>query len=115
MNLRNFHIGLEFFAGAGFRWRCTDTGSRTVLAIRLIGRTPDWLVGPPYIVDEVVFDEREMEHCYLTQEDAILAAKHEHESRLLERSAWNHVRSRIRKGDRRVSQSKGAPLRSVPC
>lgn len=80
MNLRDFHIGLEFFAGAGFRWRCTDTGSRTVLAIRLTGRTPAWLVGPPYIVDEVVFDEHEMERCYLTQEDAILAAKHEHES-----------------------------------
>lgn len=80
MKLRDFHIGLEFFASAGFRWRCTDAGSRTVLAIRLTGRTPEWLAGPPYIVDEVVFDEREMERCYLTQEDAILAAKRAHES-----------------------------------
>jgi hypothetical protein len=80
MNLRDFYIGLEFFAGAGFRWRCTDTGSRTVLAIRLTDRTSEWLTGPPYIVDEVVFDEREMERCHLTLEDAIRAAKHEHES-----------------------------------
>lgn len=80
MKLRDFHIGLEFFGGEGFRWRCTDTGSRTVLAIRLTGRAPEWLAGPPYIVDEVVFGEREMERCYLTQEDAILAAKHAHES-----------------------------------
>lgn len=80
MKLSDFHIGLKFFAGAGFRWRCTDIGSRTVLAIRLTGRTPEWLAGPPYIVDEVVFDECGMERCYLTQEDAILAAKYEHES-----------------------------------
>jgi hypothetical protein len=79
MKLSDFHIGLEFFAGAGFRWRCTDTGSRTVLAIRLTGRTPEWLAGPPYIVDEVVFDEHAIKRCYLTQEDAILAAKHAHE------------------------------------
>lgn len=80
MKLRDFHIGLEFFASAGFRWRCTDIGSRTVLAIQLTDRTSEWLAGPPYIVEEVVFDEREMERCYLTQEDAILTAKHEQES-----------------------------------
>lgn len=31
-------------------------------------------------MDEVVFDERKMEQCYLTLEDAIRAALHEHES-----------------------------------
>jgi hypothetical protein len=46
----------------------------------LPSRTSEWLAGPPCIVDEVVFDEREMERCYLTQEDAILATKHAHES-----------------------------------
>jgi len=80
MNLRDFYIGLEFFADEGFRWRCTDTGSRTILAIPLTDRIPEWLSGPPYIVDEVVFDEREMERCYLTLEDTIRAAKHAHES-----------------------------------
>ena len=35
MNHANFHIGLEFIGSAGFRWRCTDIGTRTILAIQL--------------------------------------------------------------------------------
>jgi hypothetical protein len=29
-----FKIGMEFMTGAG-RWRCTDVGTRTIVAIRL--------------------------------------------------------------------------------
>lgn len=32
MKHADFHIGLEFVGSAGFRWRCTDVGTRTILA-----------------------------------------------------------------------------------
>jgi hypothetical protein len=34
MKHNEFHVGLEFWCG-GNRWRCTDVGSRTVVAISL--------------------------------------------------------------------------------
>jgi hypothetical protein len=78
MNHANFHIGLEFIGSAGFRWRCTDIGTRTILAIQLDrDDDPNWYRGPPYIANEVVFDEHEMTNCHLTDEDAIRAALHE--------------------------------------
>jgi hypothetical protein len=76
----DFHIGLEFMGDAGFRWRCTDIGTRTILAIQLDRTHADWYQGPPYIAKEVVFDEREIEHCHLTQEEAIMAAVREHQT-----------------------------------
>lgn len=82
MRLPDFYIGLEFVAGAGFRWRCTDVGARTISAIRLTGRDPVWHAGPPYISEEVVFDELDIERCDLTHEDAIRAS-----ARRLEASA----------------------------
>lgn len=66
MKIEQFVIGQEFFASAGFRWLCTDKGTRTITAIML---NPDldaaWFVGPPYSVEEVVFDAIDMEQCYL--------------------------------------------------
>jgi hypothetical protein len=53
-----FKIGCEFLMPTGVRWRCTDVGTRTILAIELEpGRDPSWLNGPPYAVAEVPFDE----------------------------------------------------------
>lgn len=77
MKHSDFRIGLEFQAQAGYRWRCTDVGTRTILAIRLTGRDPVWHAGPAYIDTEVVFDELAMESCHLTDDDAIRAAVHE--------------------------------------
>jgi hypothetical protein len=76
----DFYIGLEFVGSAGFRWRCTDVGTRTILAIHLDHDNPDWYQGPPYIADEVVFDEQEIERCHLTNADALVAAIHEHKT-----------------------------------
>ena len=80
-----FKIGVEFWCG-GRRWRCTDVGSRVVVAIRVDGvearcvtdgvavRTPlsgsdaeasGWFDGPPYAVAESVFDEDSLEACSL--------------------------------------------------
>lgn len=70
----DFSIGLEFLGTAGFRWRCTDIGTRTIVAVLLDCDDPNWYRGPPYVAKEVVFDEREIERCSLTEEEAILAA-----------------------------------------
>jgi hypothetical protein len=49
-----FQIGLEFECG-GRRWRCTDKGTRTVIAIALEHpEDPSWYNGPPYAVAETV-------------------------------------------------------------
>jgi hypothetical protein len=80
MKLSEFYIGLEFIAEGGFKWRCTDVGSRTVLAIRLDRKDPNWYQGPPYIAEEAVFDEKEIEHSHLNNEDALTAAIHEYKS-----------------------------------
>lgn len=74
MKHSDFHIGLEFLGPAGFRWRCTDVGTRTILAVRLEHDDPNWYRGPPYVATEEVFDEHEMERCHLTQEHALRAA-----------------------------------------
>lgn len=78
MKLSDFRIGLDFLGHAGLRWRCTDVGTRTVCAILLTGRDPALLAGPPFVSEEVVFDEHEIEHCHLTEEEAIRASLEEH-------------------------------------
>jgi hypothetical protein len=63
MKHSDFHIGCEFTTGTG-RWRCTDVGTRTVVAIRLDlanDRASD--DGPPYAVAEYVFDEDDIAGC----------------------------------------------------
>lgn len=56
-------IGQEFVhPSTGARWRVTDVGSRTFAAISMTGvdgdlREPSWLSGPPYALEEVVWDE----------------------------------------------------------
>jgi hypothetical protein len=79
MKHSDFHIGLEFMGPAGFWWRCTDVGTRSILAIQLDRDDPNWYCGPPYITKEVVFDEHEIATCHLTEEEAIKAAMHDHE------------------------------------
>ena len=71
MTPSDFHIGLEFVASAGFRWRCTDVGTRTITAIQLTDLAPAWLAGPPYAVQEIVFDEHDLPNCFLTEDDAL--------------------------------------------
>lgn len=77
---------MEFFTAAG-RWRCTDVGSRVIVAIsleaheivtqhtdtsgqrvetRAMTDDPSWHAGPPYAIVEHVFDEYAIEDCYPT-------------------------------------------------
>lgn len=80
MKHADFRIGLEFVASAGIRWRCTDVGTRAILAIQLDRDNQDWYQGPPYIAKEVVFDEKEIERCHLTNTDALRIAIDEYKT-----------------------------------
>ena len=79
MTPKDFYVGLEFLCGP-FWYRCTDIGTRTVIAIRLVEDDPAWYAGPPYMVEEVVLDEVSLEEAYLSEEGAVTAAIKEHET-----------------------------------
>lgn len=73
MKHEDFKIGQTFFASAGFEWLCTDKGTRTINAIMLApGLDKSWFVGPPYAVQETVFDEHDMQSCYTDLECELL-------------------------------------------
>lgn len=58
-----FIIGMVFKTNGG-TWRCTDIGTRTVIAIKISDyHDESWLNGPPYAVCETVFDENDLEAC----------------------------------------------------
>lgn len=86
MKHREFSIGMTFFTATG-AWRCTDIGTRVVVALSLEPRTnvrstrnadgtfteerylsedPGDLIGPPYSVVETVFDEYDLEGTFAT-------------------------------------------------
>jgi hypothetical protein len=83
----DFRIGETFWCG-GRRWRCTDIGTRIIIAIcldrvdvgspsperrRTLGHVEaeaeGWFNGPPYAVAEHVFDEDGIEGCSLVPAD----------------------------------------------
>lgn len=65
MNHSDFVLGGAFWC-AGHAWRCTDIGSRVIIAIRLDhDDDPSWYDGPPYAVAESVFDENDFAGCAL--------------------------------------------------
>jgi hypothetical protein len=89
VNHSDFGIGTEFFTEAG-KWRCSDVGTRVIVAISLEPRAmvrvrydesgerieeqftsddPRDLTGPPYMVCEHVFDEYAIAGCNATADD----------------------------------------------
>ena len=93
MNHSDFSLGLEFCCGDK-RWRCTDIGSRVVIAIcleprdmvrcevdpsdqskriqtRYVSDDLRDLNGPPYGVVESVFDEYDMVVCSMKQDTLV--------------------------------------------
>jgi hypothetical protein len=69
MRLSDFHIGLEFWM-SGSRWRCTDIGTRLVIAIKLdMDDDPRWYSGPPYAVCECPIDPHDLSACSLSRND----------------------------------------------
>jgi hypothetical protein len=63
MKKEQFDLGMRFCTKTGDEWKVTDIGSRTIVAIRITGEEPLNLLGPPYGVLEVVFDEFDIEEC----------------------------------------------------
>lgn len=68
MKKSDFIIGLEFYTATG-KWRCTDIGSRVVVAIELNQKDQRNYNGPPYSVCECVFDEYDFEGCALEPDE----------------------------------------------
>ncbi len=83
MKHSDFTLGTVFWS-SDRQWRCTDVGSRVIVAIRIdaveigsnkptLRRTLNreqaeangWFNGPPYAVAEVVFDGDDIEGCSL--------------------------------------------------
>lgn len=62
MSHSDFRIGGEFVTATG-RWRCTDVGTRVVIAIQLGASDSSWYNGPPFAAAEVVFDEHNLKGC----------------------------------------------------
>ena len=90
MDLSDFVIGETFWTHHG-PFRCTDIGTRVVVAVKLgprevlraesvdgelritklIDDDPGWLNGPPYAVEEVVFDENELVGCFRSEAELL--------------------------------------------
>lgn len=70
MKISDFYKGLEF-QNAARRFRCTDVGSRTISAIALDKEDERWYVGPPYMVDELLFDEKSLKYLFVTVDQAV--------------------------------------------
>ena len=89
MDHGDFKIGTEFWCGVR-RYRCTDVGTRVIVAIRVDGadlassdggpvtrfhldgpeaERQGWFNGPPYAVLERVFDENDLEVCGLERDE----------------------------------------------
>ena len=93
MKHSDYAIGQEFWTATG-KWRCTDKGTRTIIAIKISGphklgggsfdpatgkfksvnRTvatldESWFNGPPYAVGEDVFDEYDFQGCRPSREE----------------------------------------------
>ena len=64
MKKNDFTIGLEFYTAAG-KWRCTDVGSRVIVAIELNQKDEINYIGPPCSICECVFDENDFNGCAL--------------------------------------------------
>lgn len=58
----DFVIGGEFYTATG-KWRCTDVGTRVIVAIKLDQEDPRNYNGPPYSIVEDVFDEYSFGGC----------------------------------------------------
>jgi hypothetical protein len=95
MRRSEFVIGKNFWCG-GKEWRCTDIGTRTIVAICLDGgeaveyspgppktkkirhlsrsqsKAEGWHHGPPYAVAESVFGEYDMPGCSASREEVEL-------------------------------------------
>ena len=70
MKHEDFKMHMEFWMSTN-RWRVTDIGARTIIAIKLDrGDDPSWYNGPPYAIVEHVIDEYALPDCAINREDS---------------------------------------------
>jgi len=63
LKYKDYKINEIFYTDAG-KWKCTDIGSRIIVAISLDHEDERNYNGPPYSIQEVVFDEYDFEGCF---------------------------------------------------
>ena len=68
MKKEEFEIGKNFYTATG-KWRCTDIGTRVIVAIHLNQEDSKDYSGPPYSIPENSFDEYDLEGCSLDPSD----------------------------------------------
>lgn len=75
MKHSDFKIGCEFTTADGAqRWRCTDIGTRVIVAMAIDpDKDASWYNGPPYAVAEYVFDEYDIEGCHPDEQEETTA------------------------------------------
>ncbi len=59
MKHSEFMVG-NFFRCGNDQWMVTDIGARTIIAIHF---KEGWMLGPPYALAEIVFDENDLPGC----------------------------------------------------
>ena len=60
----DFRIGTEFYTETGL-WRCTDVGTRTIVAVKITDGYPSPQDPPPFSnAAEMVFDEYDFDGLY---------------------------------------------------
>ena len=62
LKLKDFKIGKRFYTNSG-KFRCTDIGTRVIVAIALNKKDKKDYNGPPYCIEEIVFDEYDFDGC----------------------------------------------------
>ena len=62
MEHSQFEIDKCFFTATG-KWKCTDKGTRVIVAIKLDELDESLYKGPPYAIVEYVFDEYDFGGC----------------------------------------------------
>lgn len=62
MKHSEFEIGQNFFCNDE-EWKCTDIGTRVIVAIKLSDLEGEPLTGPPYVVYEHTLDEYDLRGC----------------------------------------------------
>ena len=60
----DFIVGEHFYTATG-EWMCTDKGTRVITAIPVTPDNEHNRVGPPYSIQELVFDEYDFGRCYM--------------------------------------------------
>ncbi len=64
----DFKIGQTFYTETS-KWRCTDIGSRVIIAIELNQENSQDYSGPPYSSAEYIFNEDKIEDCSLDPDE----------------------------------------------